>query len=188
MKSTMAGYAASVALAGLVAAAIPAPAFARDAATCVSSEEAAAFQMRDLQSRLMVAALSCNQLTAYNSFMERFRPTLASAGRQLVSYYQRTGGGEPALNRHLTEMANAAGLSRAEAPEQYCGETWAMFLLLEDEPAGLSTMAAKYTPAVSQCSVPDADANAPVKVMAPDVVPLPATPNGAPVVKAAATN
>jgi hypothetical protein len=188
MKRKMACYAASVALAGLVAAAIPAPAFAKDAATCVSSEEAAAFQMRDLQSRLMVAALSCNQLTAYNSFMERFRPTLSSAGLRLVSYYKRTGGGEPALNRHLTEMANAAGLLRAEAPEQYCGDTWAMFLLLEDEPTGLPTMAAKYTPAVAQCSAPDADVNAPVKVLAPEIVPLPTTPTGAPVVKAAATN
>jgi hypothetical protein len=188
MKRKMACYAASVALAGLVAAAVPQPAFAKDTATCVSSDEAAAFQLRDLQSRLMVAALSCNQLTAYNSFMERFRPTLASAGRQLVSYYQRTGGGEPALNRHLTERANAAGLLRAEAPEQYCGDTWAMFLLLEDEPTGLPTMAAKYTPAVAQCSAPAVDVNAPVKASAPDVVPLPATPNGTPVVKAAATN
>jgi hypothetical protein len=197
MKRKIAGCAAGVALAGFVAAAAPQPAFAKDAANCVSSEESAAFQMRDMQSRLMVAALSCNQLTAYNTFMEHFRPTLASAGRQLIAYYQRTGGGEPALNRHLTEMANAAGLSRAEAPEQFCGETWAMFLLLEDEPTGLSTMAAKYTPSLSQCSVPDADVNAPIKVLAPEAspapallpapAPLPATPTGAPVVKAAAS-
>lgn len=182
MKRRMARYAASVALAGLVAAAVPQPAFAKDASPCVSSDEAAAFQMRDLQSRLMVAALSCNQLTAYNTFIERNRPTLTSAGKQLVAYFQRTGGGEPALNRHLTELANAAGLSRASAPEQYCGDTWAMFLLLEDEPTGLSTMAAKYTPAIAQCSAPGA-VSAPVNAAAPDVVP--ATPTGAPVVKAA---
>ena len=193
MKTKMACAAVGVALAGLVAAAAPQAAFAKDAANCVSSEESAAFQMRDLQSRLMVAALSCNQLTAYNSFMERFRPTLATAGRQLVSYYQRTGGGEPALNRHLTEMANAAGLSRASAPEEFCADTWAMFLLLEDEPNGLSTMAAKYTPSVAQCSVPgsvpgvvpDADINAPLKTAAPEILPAPSTPTGAPVVKAA---
>lgn len=186
MKRELAGYAASVALAGLVAAAVPATAYAKDAANCVSSDEAAAFRMRDLQSRLMVAALSCNQLTAYNTFVERFRPTLASAGKRLVSYYQRTGGGEPALNRHLTELANAAGLSRAEAPEKYCGDTWAMFLLLEDEPAGLPTMAAKYTPSVAQCSAPDTGVNAPVKAAAPAVEPAPVKPAGTPVVKASA--
>jgi hypothetical protein len=189
MKTNFAGAAVSVALAGLVAAAVPAPAFAKDAANCVSSEESAAFQMRDLQSRLMVAALSCNQLTAYNTFMERNRPSLSSAGQQLISYFKRTGGGEPALNRHLTELANIAGLARAEQPEGFCADTWAMFLLLEDEPAGLPTVAAKYTPSIAQCSVPNApDLNLPAQNLNPAVKTAapaaePATPNGAPVVK-----
>ena len=186
MNRKLACYAASVAMAGLMAAAVPAPAFAKDTANCVSSDEAAAFRMRDLQSRLMVAALSCNQLTAYNTFVERFRPSLTSAGKQMVTYFQRAGGGEPALNRHLTELANAAGLSRAEAPEQYCGDTWAMFLLLEDEPSGLPTMAAKYQSSVAtpaQCVVPDATQE--VSTPAPEPAPQPATilPT-APVVKA----
>ena len=48
-------------------------------------------------------------------------------------------------------MANAAGLSRAEAPEQFCADTWAMFLLLENEPEGLPSMAAKHVlPGVRQ--------------------------------------
>ena len=190
MNRNLARYAASVALAGLVAAAVPATAFAKDAANCVSSDEADAFRMRDLQSRLMVAALSCNQLTAYNTFVERFRPSLASAGKQITAYHKRTGGGEAALNRHMTELANAAGLSRAEAPEKYCGDTWAMFLLLEDEPSGLPTMVAKYQPGVAtpaQCSMQDAPANAPVTVMAPAAPAAPALPT-APVVKASTTN
>ena len=55
-------------------AAVPTTARAGDTMTCASSDEAAAFRMRDLQSRLMVAALSCNQLTAYNTFMDHFQP------------------------------------------------------------------------------------------------------------------
>ena len=184
MNRKIAGYAACVALAGVVAAAVPATAFAKDVANCVSSDEAQAFRLRELQSRFMVAALSCNQLTAYNTFVERFKPTLASAGKRMIAYYERTGGGETALNRHLTQLANAAGLSRAESPENYCGDTWAMFLLLEDEPTGLPSMAAKYTPGVAQCS-PAAETPASVEA-APELAP--AAPIGAPVVKASATN
>jgi len=190
MKFSLARTAASLALAAIVAAAVPATAFAKDGASCVSSDEAEAFRMRDLQSRMMVAALSCNQLTAYNTFVERFRPTLASAGKQIAAYYQRTGGGEPALNRHMTELANAAGLARAEEPEQYCGDTWAMFLLLEDEPSGLPTIAAKYRPGVvtpAQCNMQEAPSNAPVTVMAPVAPTAPSLPT-APVVKASTAN
>ena len=182
MKHKMACSAARLALVALMAATVPQPAFAKDAANCVSPDEAEAFRLRDLQSRLMVAALSCNQLTAYNRFMEHFQPTLVSAGRQLVSYFERTGGGEPALNRHLTALANAAGLSRAEAPEQYCGDTWATFLLLEDEAAGLSTVPAGYTPRVAQCDVPD---TALKDAAAPEIAP--ALPTGAPRATSAST-
>ncbi len=158
MNRKLANYAASVALAMVVAAGTPAA--AKDAANCVSGEEAAAFRLRDLQSRFMVAALSCNQQTAYNGFVEKFRPSLTSAGQQMVSYFKRIGGGEPALNRHLTQLANSAGLSRAQEPEQYCGDTWTMFLRLEEEPQALPTMAAKYAPGAAvpaQCGAsPDA--------------------------------
>jgi hypothetical protein len=143
MKRAWGCYAARVALAGFVAAAAPV-AYANDAARCASAQEADAFELRALQSRLMVAALSCNQQAAYNTFVEKFRPTLTSAGHAMQSYYARTGGGETALNRYVTSLANAAGLSRAEKPQDFCSETWTMFLLLQDEPDELPTIAAKH--------------------------------------------
>ena len=39
---------------------------------CASDDEARGFVLRHLQSKLMVAALSCNQRDAYNTFMQRF--------------------------------------------------------------------------------------------------------------------
>ena len=99
----------------------------------------------------MVAALSCNQETAYNTFVERFRPLLVSAGRSVSSYFVRTGGGERALNTHITALANAAGLARAQNPEDYCHQTWSMFLLLEEQPLDLPVVAAKHmTPGIAQ--------------------------------------
>ena len=131
------------AIAALVLLAAPVSSRAADF-QCVSSEEAEAFQLRQLQSRLMVAGLSCNQSIAYNDFVRHFQPRLAAAGVSLKGYFQRTGGGEPALNQHITAVANVAGLSRAEAPEDFCANTWTMFLLLEEEEEQLPIIAAKH--------------------------------------------
>lgn len=117
------------------------PAGAGDLSICITAEEARAFSLRHLQSRLMVAGLACNQRDAYNNFVESFRPPLADAGADLIGYFQRTGGGQAALNRHVTELANVAGLHRAEDPEGFCQETWSMFLLLQEEPAELEEQA-----------------------------------------------
>lgn len=137
-----------------------APASAADLSTCATVQEAAAFSLRHLQSRLMVAALSCNQRDAYNNFVETFRPPLADAGAGLISYFQRSGGGQTALNRHITELANVAGLYRASDPEGFCRETWNMFLLLEDEPNKLESQAVaqvmKEAGAPTPCVLPTA--------------------------------
>lgn len=136
------GLIRAVAVCGILTAAIPA--VAGDLSTCITAREAAAFSLRHLQSRLMVAGLACNQRDAYNNFVEAFRPPLANAGADLIGYFQRAGGGQAALNRHVTELANVAGLHRAEDPEGFCQETWNMFLLLQEEPAALETQAVAH--------------------------------------------
>jgi len=123
---------------------------------CASLEEAEAFRLRHLQSRLMVAALGCNQQAAYNTFVEHFRPTLAAAGGRITDYYVRIGGGQTALNKHITELANSAGLSRAENPEGYCKQAWELFWSLEQDPSALIRVADANTLVISSpqsCSV-----------------------------------
>ena len=114
---------------------------AAETLACASLEESAAFRMRHLQSRLMVSALSCNQQAAYNTFVEHFRATLVDSGSRLNDYFQRVGGGQSALNRHITDLANAAGLSRAENPDTYCKEAWDVFWNLEQNPQLLTRFA-----------------------------------------------
>ena len=108
---------------------------------CASLEEDAAFRIRHLQSRLMVAALGCNQQAAYNTFVESFRPELVTAGNRITSYFVRTGGGQSALNGHITALANAAGLSRAEDPNGFCKQTWELFWHLGQDPTTLVSIA-----------------------------------------------
>ncbi len=157
ITKTLTACAVGIAVAALVPLAVPAPAQASELQKCASTDEADAFRLRHLQSRLMVAALACNQQAAYNTFVEHFRPRLTAAGADIVGYFKRAGG-EAALNRHITALANAAGLSRAEDPEAYCAETWTMFFLLEDDPMDLPVVAAAHAlPAVAQpvrCDVP----------------------------------
>ena len=169
----------AAAVCGVVVAAIPARA-AGDLATCVTAEEATAFSLRHLQSRLMVAGLACNQRDAYNNFVESFRPPLADAGEDFISYFKRTGGGQPALNRHVTELANVAGLHRAAAPQAFCQETWDMFLLLQKQPEELVATAVAHMLA---------DVGAPKLCAAPappPAIPAPIIADAAGVVKTAA--
>lgn len=153
------------------------PAQAGDLSTCMTAQEARAFSLRHLQSRLMVAGLACNQRDAYNNFVESFRPGLADAGTDLIGYFQRTGGGQTALNRHVTELANVAGLYRASSPEEFCQETWNMFLLLAEEPTALDTQAVAHVMK---------DAGAPALCVAPAPPAREITTDAPGVVKAAA--
>jgi hypothetical protein len=126
------------------AAVLGSSAMAAAAATmpCASDDEARGFVLRHLQSKLMVAALSCNQRDAYNTFMQRFMPELTDSGKAFAAYFTRTGLGAPALNSHVTEIANAAGLSRAANP-RYCEATWQLFWDLQQAPERLVEYAAE---------------------------------------------
>jgi hypothetical protein len=149
---------------------------------CGSLEEAEAFRLRHLQSRLMVAALGCNQQAAYNAFVEHFRPTLAAAGGRIIAYFVRTGGGQAALNRHITELANSAGLSRAEDPDGYCKGAWELFWSLEQDPLALSKIADANTLQMvspQSCTVTVAAGAVPPAVSPGSVSPAPDTANAA---------
>ncbi|MSO98332.1 MAG: hypothetical protein EXR11_08960 [Rhodospirillaceae bacterium] len=119
------------------------PGMAR-AEVCASAEENQAFQLRHLQSRLVVAALSCGQADAYNAFVTRHKPDLGRYGPRLIGYYNRTGSGQAALNRYVTGLANAAASIRAADPVGFCTQTWQVFWDLEQDPSQLLTLAAAH--------------------------------------------
>jgi hypothetical protein len=109
---------------------------------CASADEVEAFRLRHLQSRLMVAGLSCGQKDAYNTFVTRHKPDLGRFGPRLIAYYKRSGGGDAALNRYVTELANAAASIRSDDPMAFCAHAWNMFWELEQDPTELTTLAA----------------------------------------------
>lgn len=80
------------------------------AADCLGARDRDSQVVRALQSRLMVAAFSCNARSDYNQFVRRYRPHLAYHGRGLQSYFRKQYGGShtKSLNRFVTRLANGA--------------------------------------------------------------------------------
>jgi hypothetical protein len=137
---------------------------------CANSQEADAIYVRHLQSRLMVAALSCGQQDAYNAFVSRHKADLGLYGPLLITYFQRAGGAK-ALNGFVTDLANAAAAIRAANPEAFCNQTWTMFWSLQQRPGDLRALApSQIIPGVAQpaaCPPPGATGGAPTQTAAP---------------------
>lgn len=92
-------------LAGAAAALLPAAAFA----TCMQPAEKTAFDVRALQSQLMVVALACQQQDDYNAFVRRHMSELGAAHQGLVTYHRRAHGAQHQrqLDTYITNLANS---------------------------------------------------------------------------------
>ncbi len=75
---------------------------------CLRPAEATAFDVRALQSQLMVVALSCQQHDAYNAFVTRFQPQLGQAHTQVTAHFRRVAGrqSQRAMDQYITNLAN----------------------------------------------------------------------------------
>lgn len=93
-------------LMGGIAAVMAVPSLAL--ATCLRPAERTAFDIRALQSQLMVVALSCQQHDSYNAFVTRFRSQLGEAHRGVTGYYQRASGrqAQREMDQYITNLAN----------------------------------------------------------------------------------
>lgn len=106
----------------------------------------AAKHVRTLQSELMVAALGCGHRGQYNAFAKTYRTDLQQNGVTLKSHFraQHGAGGEQALNRYVTALANKASM-RMASNSDYCEQTGAVLdYLLNSDTAGLQQVAVHY--------------------------------------------
>jgi hypothetical protein len=95
----------SLILRSLVAGAafLPVGAFAQ---ACMQPAEKTAFDIRALQSQMMVVAITCGQQDDYNRFVTSNQADLASAFRTVGNHFRRVGGGQRAQDSFITELAN----------------------------------------------------------------------------------
>jgi hypothetical protein len=99
------------------------------AQSCANAREHAAFQLRALQTHLMVGALSCGMHDRYNAFVTRWQTDLAGAHRHLSGYFNRTYGqrGQRELNEYITSLANAQSQEGIRLGSHFCGRVGPLF-------------------------------------------------------------
>lgn len=95
------------------------------AAECVAPRERDSQTVRALQSRLMIAAFSCNARADYNQFVNRYRHHLAFHGYGLRQYFRKKHGGGhlQALNRFVTRLANGASQASISDRGGFCAQS-----------------------------------------------------------------
>lgn len=129
-------------LAGLAAAGIAGPAFAQ---ACVQPAERSAFEIRALQSQLMVTALTCSRDADYNAFVTKFRRELGSAYSSIETHFRRTGGGNFARARDgfITQLANDHSQDGLRQGTAFCPNAVALFqvALAQSDINSLATLA-----------------------------------------------
>jgi hypothetical protein len=89
-----------------------------------SNEDLSPLKTAALQQELMVAALSCHAVRAYNRFVRNHRAELLDSDAALLTYFARHDGdgGTAGYNAFKTELANAASLRSAEDTEGFCAD------------------------------------------------------------------
>jgi hypothetical protein len=99
------------------------------AADCLGARERDSQVVRALQSRLMVAAFSCNARADYNQFVLRYRPHLAFHGRELQQYFRKQHRQQStrALNSFVTSLANGASQISITNRAGFCEESRVAF-------------------------------------------------------------
>lgn len=102
-------------------------------AVCANDIEMEAIQMRALQSVMMVAALSCQQNDAYNSFIKKYKSDYSKGARTIESYFKRSYGNSYSgkLNNFITQIANNASKDSLKINQiEYCNQTAEIFYVL----------------------------------------------------------
>lgn len=114
-------------LGGLVAL-VAGPAVAQ---SCLQPAERVAFDVRALQSKLMVTALSCNRDADYNAFVRKFQGELAASYRGIQGHFRRTAGNahQRELDGFITQLANAHSQDGIRAGSQFCPLSTPLFEL-----------------------------------------------------------
>jgi hypothetical protein len=99
------------------------------AAGCATPGEASALKTAVMHQAMMVAALQCKEVNAYNRFINTYRGELQSSDASLKGFFVRRGGehGEAGYDSFKTKAANISGLEQARDTGTFCADARALF-------------------------------------------------------------
>lgn len=113
-----------IAVAAVVAGpAIAAKKKAAPAPKCIKDKVLSAFQMRMLQTELVVGALSCKMTPRYNEFVTAYRPDLMTAHKTMMKYF----GKESRLEDYKSRTANEASQRSLANITEFCNYSSALY-------------------------------------------------------------
>lgn len=101
----------------------PAVAAKKKADPCIKDKVLASFQMRMLQTELVVGALSCKLTPRYNEFVTSYRDELMGAHRVLMKHFGR----EMRLEDYKSKTANEASQRSLANITEFCLYTSALY-------------------------------------------------------------
>jgi hypothetical protein len=105
---------------------------ARSSNKCAKADEVTAIQVAAVQQELMVAALTCDQVTNFNAFQTGFGPELRTSDATLHSMFKRIFGarqGEAQFHAFKTRMANDSSIRSIHDNQGYCREAAGVFAM-----------------------------------------------------------
>jgi len=130
---------------------------------CAKPEEVSAIQTAAIQQELMVAALTCNEVSRFNAFQVGFGPELRASDATLAHMFRRLYGprrGEAEYHSFKTKLANDSSIRSIHDNPSYCQEAGSMLAsaLVTNKPAlatfvGATTVVIDRKPA-DACSDP----------------------------------
>lgn len=102
-----------------------AQASAASAAPCLDWQQSRALATKVIQTRLMVAALSCDQRPSYNSFVTKFDGELVRHNGTLMAWYRQNygAGGERAYHSLMTRIANESSADHLRGAGYFCRQS-----------------------------------------------------------------
>jgi hypothetical protein len=89
---------------------------------CARAPDLVALQVAALQQQLMVAALTCDDVSLYNSFVITYQSDLVASDQALQAFFDRFGNedGTPAYHSFKTKMANVYSARSATDKNRFC--------------------------------------------------------------------
>lgn len=134
-RTMLARHVSRGALVAALAGALVVPAATAQAVPCPAvgagklSKGDISIEVRRLQTKLMVAALSCRARSDYNDFIRAHRPSLQSYGKAIKAEFRRRYGraGSKELNRFVTRLANEASARSNADRAGFCADASALF-------------------------------------------------------------
>lgn len=117
--------------------------------SCARPQDVTALKTADLQQFLMVAALTCHRVPAYNGFVTSHQGELQKSDKLLLGYFmgRNAGTGDADYNAYKTSLANAASLKSLHDPA-FCAAAEAAYAAALDHTKLVAQLVSEQPPPI----------------------------------------